>query len=197
MARKSMKKTNNNDSFLYRHRILMLSLLLFFVLLPLIFIPSAYISTYMKSKPILFGDKNNKVSNYQKQTLFDIDVTLPEIVLSNESMENGLYKVNLKIDVNSPVNEISNIQATLQLSVKWANYTTHSEASGINPGQVHKIDVPFNYDMDKRILPFVKPGGPDLYIKITYTETILHSPMAREVFFKIPYSTDQTKITPQ
>lgn len=192
-----MNKSNRKDSFLYRHRILMISLLLFFVLLPLIFIPSAYISTYMKSKPILFGDKHNKISNYEKQTLFDIEFKLPEIILPNESMENGLYKGKLKINVNSPVNEISNIQATLQLSVRWANYTTNSEASSINPNQEHGIDIPFNYNMDKHILPFVKPGGPDLYIKITYTETILSSPMAREVFFKISYDNNQTKITPQ
>ncbi len=191
------KKQKSKLSFFQRYKVLSLTLLLFLVVLPVVFIPSVYLYQITNSKSVLFEDKNAKTTAINKQNIFDFEFSLVEIILPNASNQNGLYRFDYTITKLDTLNEISNIKFKVQLTVKNDKYSSISnESTTLTSSAYTKLNVPFNYNMDKTLLPFLKPKGPILHIMITYTENMPGlGKTNKTMIIKLPYDSSQTRVT--
>lgn len=193
---KKSKKTSKMTWFL-QHRLLVF-IILIVVVLPLIMIPGIYISQHNQNKPVLFEDKSAKVVGVSDMAHFDIDYQITEMRETNSELSGGYYRVKFTLTKKDTVNSISNVKLTFQLSTTWEAYQSNSTEQTVALGQERTVQIAFNFDMDQNVLPFVKPGGPFLYAKITYVETILNEPFNRTVYVKLPMDLvkDNTTIIP-
>lgn len=184
-------------AWIYQHR-LAIFMILFFVVLPIIFVPSIYIKKYVDSKPILFEDKQADVLSVEDLPLFDIDYTITHVRLPNTENIGGYYRFNYEVTKTSGINPISNIRIQFQLATRWAKYSEVSTEQSVSLAQVRTVQMNFNYDMDSSVLPFVKATGPYLYAKISYDELIMGETYTRIVYVKLPYDLvkDNTQIIP-
>ena len=184
-------------TWLYQHR-LAVFMILFLVILPIIFVPSIYVKTYLDSKPVLFSDKKADVVSVDDMPLFDIDYTITHVRLPNSDNVGGYYRFNYELIKTSGVNQISNIRVQFQLSTRWAKYSEVSTEQTVTLATMKTVQMNFNYDMDKSVLPLVKASGPTLYAKITYDELILGETYNRVIYVSLPYDLvkDNTQIIP-
>ncbi len=184
-------------AWLYQHR-LGIFMILFFVVLPVVFVPSIYIKKYVDSKPVLFSDKGADVVAVDDMPLFEIDYTITHVRLPNDDLVGGYYRFNYELTKTSGVNPISNIRIQFQLSTRWAKYSEVSTEQSVSLATVKSVQMNFNYDMDAAVLPFVKASGPKLYAKITYDELIMGETYTRIVYVSLPYDLvkDNTQIIP-
>lgn len=183
-----MKKAQkvSKTTWLYRHR-LKIFMVMFFVLLPAIFIPSMYILKYAESKPVLFEDKKADVVDINDMKIFDITYTITHIRLPSAESTGGYYRFNYELTKLPSVNQVTNVKIQFQLSTRWAKYTEVSTTQAVTFNQEKTVQMNFNYDMDTPILPFVEATGPYLYAKISYDEMILGTSYARVIYVRLPY----------
>lgn len=188
------KKNSKFLSFFKKYRVLTLTLFLFLILLPLIFIPTIYIYQIASSKHVVFEDKSNKAVMIDKQDYFDIEFNLYNIVKPQEE-NSGYYEFDYKITPKeggvSEVNDIYDISFNAQLSVKRDKYTSlHEELIEVLESTPNsRLKIKFDYDMDKSILPFLKPKGPTLYLVIYFTEEIHNLTQEYQtIFVEVPYN---------
>lgn len=188
------KKNNRFLNFFKKYRVLTLTLFLFLILLPLIFIPTIYIYQVASSKHVVFEDKNNKAVMVDKQDYFDIEFNLYTIVEPEEE-KSGYYEFDYKITPKeggvNDVNNIYDISFNAQLSVKRDKYTSLNEdlIEVLESTPNSRLRIKFDYDMDKSILPFLKPKGPTLYLVIYFTEEISNlMEELQTIFVEVPYN---------
>ena len=76
-----MKNKDNNRfiAFITKHRIFTLTIILFLIVLPLILIPTVYITQVASAKHVIFEDKSIKAVSVDKQDYFDIEFSLYSI----------------------------------------------------------------------------------------------------------------------
>lgn len=186
-------KENKFKKFLKTHKLFSLTIFLFLIVVPLILIPTAYISQAVSSKHILFKDKSIKAVKLDNQDYFDIEVTLYNI---KEPLGDtpGKYIFNYKITPKDSVNTIRNISFTGQLSVindKYTsfngNFLTSSESTSST-----RLTFDWDYNMNKSILPFLKPKGPKLYLQINFiyelAEPLQGNPEEKTIYVEVPFS---------
>lgn len=186
-------KPNKFVSFFKRHKVFSITLILFLVVVPLILIPTTYIYQIVSSKPVLFGDKKIKAVKLDKQEYFDINVTLYNIT---EPMGDtpGEYIFDYKLTPKSAVNTISNVRFTGQLSVVNDNYTSMSgdTLTSLESHENNKLIFKWDYNMEKTLLPFLKPKGPKLYLKIMFSydmaPPLQGNPREETIYVEVPYS---------
>ncbi|NLN50142.1 MAG: hypothetical protein GX149_00765 [Acholeplasmataceae bacterium] len=189
------KKQKNQISFFQKYRILTITLILFFIVIPVIFIPSVYIYQVASSKHVLFDDPKAKAISVAEQDYFSLDFSLTEIVEPNSENKNGLYKFKYEITRQESINELSDINVQLQLAVKHDKYTEISEEK---PYSMTQMNVNFNFDMDKSALPFLRTKLPVLYVKIAFNENLAGLGSTPKVLIlKVPYDSSKTIVTPQ
>lgn len=179
-------------SFFTRHRVLTITLFLFLVILPFILIPTVYIYQIASSKPILFHDKKNKAIKLKDQNYFNINFVLFDIIDPDKDNANGYYIFNYEIEVKPElVNELTDITFQVLLVVGNDKYITYSLGphSQLKSTSSSRLKVEFNYDMDKSILPFLKPKGPKLYMQIQFYERFsqFNNEEHRDFIIEIPY----------
>ena len=193
---KKKQKTSKMTWFL-QHR-LMVFLIIVFVGIPLVLIPSIYLIEYNSAKPTLFEDTSAKIIDVDDLEDLAIDYRISEMREPTEALVGGYYKVAYTITKKASVNTISDVKITFQLSTTWAAYSSNSFERQVTLGQSKTEQIMFNFDLEQDVLPFVKLGGPYLYAKITYTETILNEPFNRTVYIRLPYDLveDNTTIIP-
>ncbi len=186
------KQPNKFINFFKTYKLLTLTLFLFLVVLPVVTIPTIYIYQFASSKPVIFHYKDNKLTKINKQHYFDISFTLFSIEAPDADGKNGYYIFDYEIVVKDTVNEIVDIKFNAQLSVKNDNYTSHLEdlTETLESTTSSRLKIPFNYNMDKKILPFVRAGGPRLFLEIHFTElnTLLGEPQYETLYIEIPYN---------
>lgn len=180
------KRKKSNWAWLYEHRLIVF-LVTVFVILPAVLIPTVYNMAYHDNKPILFETPNAKVINYDEMTHFDINYKLKEVREPNSIFAGGYYKLEYTITKKNTVNQLSNITIQFQLSTTWERFSQVSPIRTVQLNTLRTETIAFNQDMSKDVLPFVKPGGPYIFAKITYTETILSENFVRTEFIRLPY----------
>lgn len=196
-----MNKTKQQPKtpFFKKHRILAITLILFLIVLPLLVIPTVYVASALGNKAILFEDKTLKAA--KSTNVFTFDFELIEIIESNDENEGGYYIFDYKITTNDSVNTITNVRFKAQLSIRNDSYDSPSEReyTTLESSTTTKLRIPFNYDLDKTILPLVKADGPYLYLHISYIEIIqgLEQQNNKILIIKVPYDDSHTKVTPQ
>ncbi len=181
-----MKKDNNKISFYKKYRIFTITLIMFLVVLPIITIPSIYISHFVSSKDVLFGDKTLKAQTLDSQDKFIIEANLIEIIKQDkENDNNGKYL--FEIDFKTESSNIKDFKIEAQLSVKNDNYNSEVISKTVTNHSKTKFEIVFNYDMNKNPLLFVSPKGPTLYLRITYSfvESNLGTP--KPIIVKVPF----------
>lgn len=189
-----MKNKRNNKflGFFQKYKVLSLTLFLFLILLPFILIPTVYIYQIAStSKHIIFEDKDVKAVKVDKQNYFDIEFSLYTIV-EPEGDKSGYYEFDYKITrKEGRINTIAQVSFSAQLSVKRDNYTTHNEnlIEVLESTPNSRLRVQFDYDMDKSILPFLKPKGPTLYLVIYFTEIFadFDNYEHQTIYVEVPY----------
>lgn len=188
-----MKKETNKIPFYKKYRILTITLIMFLIVLPLITIPGIYISHFVASKDVLFGDKDLKAISLDEQDKFIVDVVLKEIVLEDrENNKDGKYI--FEIDFKTESSNIKNFKIDAQLSVKNDKYDSEVISKTVSNNSVkNKFEIKFNYNMKKSPLLFVNPKGPTLYLKITYAyvDSTLGTP--KPIIVKVPYPIPPTE----
>ncbi len=181
-----MKKQQNKTPFYKKYRILTITLVMFLVILPIIFIPSIYITHFASSKDVLFGEKKQKAVSYNSQDKFQIEADLVEIVKYDQANnKDGKYIFDIDFTILASNVKVSTVEA--QLSVKNDKYDTDVVKKNITSNSKTRFEIKFNYNMDKKVMPFVKPQGPTLYLKVTYTFTTELSSGAQTLIIKVPY----------
>lgn len=190
-------KKKSKITWFFEHRLVVFVILLV-VVLPLLMAPGIYIAQYQKSKPVLFEDKQAHAIGINKLKYFDIDYKVTEFRESNAANLGGYYKINYTLTKKDTINVISNVKLTFQMSTTWDKYSSKSTEQSVTLGSERTLQVSFNHNMDKNVIPFVKPGGPYLYAKISYVETILSEQFERVVYVKLPFDliSHQTTIIP-
>lgn len=190
---------HNQKNFFQKHRLLTFTLILFFVLLPLLVIPTVYAANALTNQTVLFEDKSLKVT--AKQEVFDLEFQLQEIIEPDEKNEGGKYIFSYEITPKETVNTIKVNKINGQLSIRNDSYNSKAEKelTIIKTTPTTRLVIPFNYNLDKTILPFVKPDGPYLYIKIDYTETVagLSQSTNHTLIIKVTYDDSLTIVRPQ
>jgi hypothetical protein len=184
-------------AWIYQHR-LAIFMVLFFVVLPVIFIPSMYLQKYLDSKPVLFDDKQAEVVSLDDMPVFAIEYTITQVRLPNDENLGGYYKFEYKLTRETGINPINNIRIQFQLVTRWAKYSELSTEQSVTLNQNRSVQMNFNYDMETSVLPFVQASGPYLYAKITYEETIMGEAYPRTIYVRLPYDLikDNTQIIP-
>lgn len=184
------KQTNKFMSFIKKYKVLTITIGLFFIVLPLILIPTLYIYQVASSKHVIFHDKGNKALKINKQNYFDIDFSLNKIIESEEDVA-GYYVFDYEIKVkDSVLNDINGITFNSQLSVINDDYTSYNEDSVStlkSTTEYNMLKIPFDYNMDKRVLPLLYPKGPKLYLEISFTEYILNMPEQKTIYVEVPF----------
>ncbi len=181
-----MKKQTNKIPFYKKYRILTITLVMFLVVLPVLTIPSIYISHFVSSKDVLFGEKNLKAQSLNSQDKFIIDVKLLEIVKQDEeNKKDGKYI--FEIDFKTENSNIKSFTIDAQLSVKNDKYDSEAVSKPVLNNSTTKFDIKFNYDMTKNPILFVRPQGPTLYLKITYSYVDSKLGTPEPIIVKVPY----------
>lgn len=184
-------------AWIYQHRLAIFAVL-FFIVLPMVFIPSIYIQKYVDSKPVLFEDKQADVVSLNDLPVFSLDYKIAQVRLPNEDNLGGYYKIEYTLTRETGINPINNIRIQFQLATRWAKYTEVSTEQSVTLGTARSVQMNFNYDMEQNVLPFVQASGPYLYAKITYEETIMGEAFARTIYVRLPIDLikDGTQIIP-
>lgn len=201
-----MGKSKINDFMKHKRLIIIGLILIGFLILIITF----YMLTFINNKPVLFGDKKNKVSKSSKY--FDFTVIASEIKLKNDSV-NGSIKCsgvisNLKED-------IKNVSVEFEVHTNWTNETDYANTKTfkIESGNTLKSSTTTQYVSDTCTLqidddypykvkgvPFVKINHPTIYAKVTYTRvkptSLSEEDRTETLYFKIPYSEYCTDVTP-
>lgn len=188
----AINEKNKFITFLTKHRIFAITILLFLIVLPVILIPTVYISQVVSSKHIIFEDKSIKALKVSEQDYFDIEFSLHSITEKTKTSP-GKYSFNYSIALKDGVNNISNISFNGQLSVINDKYTTVNNkfTSLLKSTTNTKFDFTWDYNMNKSILPFLKPEGPTLYLQILFTEQkpqVIGGEVERIIYVKVPYN---------
>lgn len=187
------KKPNRFINFFKTYKLLTLTLFLFLIVLPLATIPSIYIYQVASAKPTIFFEKGNKAVKLSKQKYFDITFDLHSIITPDSDGKNGYYVFEYEIKMKDTVNEIERVSFNAQLSVQNDKYSSHYRPgiddleSNLVSTSSTRLRVPFNYDMDKRILPFMYPKGPRLFLALYFTEYVFGEPFNEVVFVEVPF----------
>lgn len=187
------------QTFFQKYRLLTVTLILFFIVLPLVVIPVVYTLNAVSDQTVLFED--TKLKAEKSQEVFDLNFELVEIIESNADNEGGKYIFSYEITPKSTVNTINIKTVNAQLSIRNDNYNTQAEKeltlSKTTPSV--RLVIPFNYNLNKTLLPFVKPDGPYLYVKISYTETTasLNQSTDHTLIIKVSYDDSLTIVKPQ
>lgn len=186
-------KENKFKTFIKTHRVFSLTVFLFLIVVPLILIPTVYIYQVASSKHVLFEDKSIKAVKLANQDYFDIEVTLYNIKEPlGDSM--GQYIFNYKITTKDTVNSISDIAFTGQLSVVNDKYTSFSGdfLTTLESSSTTRLIFDWDYNMNKTILPFLKPKGPKLYLQIDFiyemAEPLHGAPEEKTIFIEVPFN---------
>lgn len=184
-------------AWIYQHR-LAIFVVLFFIVLPVIFVPSMYIQKYVDSKPVLFQDKKADVVSFDELPVFGLEYKIAQVRLPNDENLGGYYKIEYKLTRETGINPINNIRIQFQLSTRWAKYSEVSTEQSVTLNQTRTSQMNFNYDMEQNVLPFVQASGPYLYAKITYEETIMGEAFLRTIYVSLPVDLikDNTQIIP-
>lgn len=187
---------NNNESkfksFFRRHKVFSLTLFLFLIVVPIILIPTAYIYQVVSSRHVLFEDKSIKALQIDEQDYFDINVELHSI---KEPLGDqlGEYIFNYKITPKSTVNTINNVSFTGQLSVVNDDYTSFNgqTLTSLESTNTTRLIFEWDYDMNKSVLPFLKPKGPKLYLQINFTydmaPPLQGNPTEETIYLEVPF----------
>ncbi len=194
---------HKKQSFFVKHRLLTITLILFLIVVPMTLIPTVYTMNAFSNHTVLFEDKSLKVDN--EQNVFGLEFILDEIIPYEKDEEGklvgGKYIFSYEITQLSTVNTIVIKQVTAQLSIRNDKYNTVAERplTVSKTTTYNRLVIPFNYNLDKTILPFVKPDGPYLYVKIEYTETIaeLNQTNNHTLILRVRYDDSQTIVKPQ
>lgn len=181
-----MKRKNVKVPFYKKYRILSLTIFMFLIIIPLILIPSVYISNAIKSKDILFDNPSLKVTPKNKNDKFEVTAELVEKYLDNDN-EGYFKEFEFKITLSTTATNISNFNIQTQLSVKNDKYDSFTTSRSISNNSTLTIRVPFAYNMNKRILPFMKPKVPTLYVKISYSYTDTQLADPEPIIVKVNY----------
>lgn len=161
-------KENKFIAFLKNHKVFTITIFLFVILVPLIFIPSVYISQIVSSRHVIFEDKSIKAIKVSDQEYFDIEVTLYSITEPVGSTS-GKYIFDYKLTPKAAKNTITDVVFSGQLSVVNDKYTKFSsDLYTLESDSSTRLVFDWDYDMDKSILPFLKPKGPKLYLYISF-----------------------------
>jgi hypothetical protein len=187
--------TKKKSNWLYENR-LKLVLLLFLVVLPLLLIPAIYASQYIQSKPILFEDKKAEAIELSDLKIFTIEYEITQIKETSSELKNGYYTITYTINKETTVNTFQNIKVAFQLSTRWQEYNSANSVSAVSLGQEKSSSISFNLDMNKSVLPLIKPQGPYLYMMLTYEEMIFDTPTPKTVYVKLPMDFSNTVIIP-
>ncbi len=194
---------HKKQSFFQKHRLLTITLILFFIVVPMTLIPTVYTMNAFSNHTILFEDSKLKAA--KEQDVFTLEFKLDEIIESKKNeegkLDGGKYIFSYEITTKTTVNTIVVNQVTAQLSIRNEKYNTVAERplTVTKTTSYNRLVIPFNYNLDKTLLPFVKPDGPYLYVKIDYTETIaeLNQTNNHTLIIKVPYDDSKTIVKPQ
>lgn len=188
MSRKNKQEKGN---FFTEHKRFTLTLILFFIVLPVLFFSAIYFWQGVIVKHELFEDKTNKVVNEQKY--YTITADLKEIKYPIDEESPYKYKFSYTVTKSDKIiNDLSNLKIEFQLAPKFHPYTSKVTSRGsILSGT---FDMDFEFDMEKSRFPFLAPKGPFLYVKISFTEIILDgsNQVTEEHVYvlKVDYTTD-------
>ncbi|NMA05049.1 MAG: hypothetical protein GX931_01615 [Acholeplasmataceae bacterium] len=196
-------RKNKKQSFFKKYKLLTITLILFFIVVPLILVPTVYTINAFSNYTVLFEDKELKAVT--EQDVFTLEFKLDEIITYKKNEEGindgGKYIFSYEITPKTTVNTILINQVNAQLSIRNDKYNSIAERplTVAKTTQYNRLVIPFNYNKDKWLLPLVKPDGPYLYIKIDYTETIsgLNQTNNHTLIIKVPYDDSLTIVKPQ
>ncbi|MGI6359788.1 MAG: hypothetical protein ACOX02_01935 [Acholeplasmatales bacterium] len=194
---------HKKQSFFVKHRLLTITLILFLIVVPMTLIPTVYTMNAFSNHTVLFEDKSLKA--VKEQDVFTLEFKLDEIIETKKNeegkLDGGKYIFSYEITPKTTVNTILINKVNAQLSIRNDKYNTVAERvmTVYKTTPYNRLVIPFNYNLDKTLLPFVKPDGPYLYIKIDYTETIaeLNQTNTHTLIIKVPFDDSQTIVKPQ
>lgn len=202
----SKKKNQQNLTFFQKHNRFKLTVILFFVIVPIVFISSLYFYHGVVVKPVLFGEKSNKLTKNMGE-YFAIDTELEEIKTVFESLTveeeaegkeakilYEQYKFSFELTINKKLSEITFNSLSAQLSPKYYAYnsgpTTITHRTKVVDGKtVYYGEFTINYAFDKTKLPLMSPKEPRLYWKIDFSEKPVGSTVANKHvnFYRVQY----------
>ncbi len=169
MKKKSPSKLS---LFFKKYKLFSLTLILFFIVFPVLLISSIHFYQGVIVKPLLFGEKTNKLTKDKDQIYFEITAELIEIKSATENQKQR-YIFDYSLVRKSELSTISSLNITAQLSPKYNAYNSNATSLGsrMASDNYSKLDIEFDFDMDQSRFPFLKSRGPFLYFKILFEET--------------------------
>lgn len=152
-------------------------ILLYILIIPIICIPSIYITTYNKNKPVVFANTDVKTITSSKLDYFDLDVYAEEYVNAT-SITPG--SITLKATINNIKENITNVSIQFEIDTNWkSNKVTNSTTRDFNsknaliPGE--EYEIPYEIIMRNistiypvKSLPFITIKNPYVYAKIIW-----------------------------
>lgn len=193
----SMKtnKAVQKKSQVLKKRRKLIFLLMYMVILPLVLIPAIYIVQYQQNKVVVFEQSKISFVNPTDLEHFSLDLELERITLpkfeNGEISAQGNYRIKSTLSLlPGVVPTISDVKLDFELQCSWINCQGTFDEKAVVLGQTRTDNLAYSQVFPKNVLPFVTIEGPDLYVKITWTETVGQAlPVVRHVYLVYDYNT--------
>jgi len=183
------KKKNEKNFFrkIFNINKKILFLILFFIILPLVVIPTIYIHQYVSNRPsINFGTPNNAVHasqfrSFRRSNTFDIQITTDyRSQVDDDTFVPGQWTVNFSISFRDVEFEYF-VNGTARLQIEgecnWQSCRSTSSQQHLNNSPAWDATKQFNtvsptitvnHDMPLRPLPLIIINRPTVYVRITF-----------------------------
>lgn len=199
MPKQQIKRSKSKKILLWIHlnriKIVMFS---FFVVLPIVFVTTLYISTYTTYKKVHFDSEVTGETKYIKEFIemdaikeFDFifawtELRNPKLSTISNELEGGYYRFQMHY---TPVSgyQISNLKVTPVLQTMWSDMRSISAPVTLLTTPKNVL-VNFNYELPDSPLWFVTVTDPMLYLKLEYTYTTASTPISKTVYVRIDLS---------
>jgi len=172
-------------TWLHRNRLTVV-LMSFIILAPLTLIAISYIGSYTSNRIVHFDVEETEESVFTKRFKEIDEIQGFEIFIEWEELKNayqteeselwvgGYYSFNVYYEAN-PNYTINSIFITPLLQTDWTDIRSLGTRKQLTTVET-KIEIPFNFHLPVKPLPFVTVSEPNLYLKVEYSVTMVEMP---------------------
>lgn len=176
MKNKTTQTKSCPFSWIHKHRLKIVAFAFFFVI-PVSFILTAYIGSFIENRRVTFDSEITEESefitnfkNINSIDAFDLVITWNDLkhpVSSNdETLSGGFYRFQIHYEINENF-DVKAVQVTPVLQTNWISYRSPGVPIVLREDPRAMI-ISFNYLLPNNPLLFVEVTEPYLYLKVQY-----------------------------
>ena len=202
MNKQNQKKRPSIFTWIHKNRV-KLGIWLFFIVLPIALVVTAYVGSYTSNKSVYFDqeitEESEKIRHFvdaDELTAITLDIewdALKRPTLTDyDELDGGYYRFNMKYTAN-PNFQIETVRITPVLKTDWKNFTSVGVSRVLSTNMI-SFAIDFNFDLPHTPLLFVSIEEPNLYIKVETTYQTAGQTVVDVEYVKFPLSDINPKI---